>query len=421
MELKDLTPLVPTELKEKPVFPTYGLPDVIKLYAENLSNVYGVPVEMVVVPMLVACGSVLKKSIRLETKKYTNYPQFYVVINAPSGVGKSEPLSKAFAPLQAIDRNNYSNYCNAVEEWKLVCAENKTKKPPLPDPPKPKFKQLLINDTTPEALIDALQHNAESMTVFADELSGWFGNFGRYNKSSEAEMYLSFANNKDYAKNRKIETTYIKEPFVSICGGIQPTVLTRTINSEAMQSNGLAPRFLYVTCTGVQRAYKNNLIPDDRLAGKYSFLINHLAGLSTGFGLMLELTPEANELFQNFGDYLTDLIRTSKNEFLNASLAKMEIHCLRLALVVQIIKCTEPNQVVDFVTDKTMQYAIDLCHYFISNIPVQSKSELVKAEGKNLKILEMLQNGMTQVQIAKEMNVSQQYISTVKRKYKLND
>ena len=88
---------------------------------------------------------------------------------------------------------------------------------------------------------------------------------------------------------------------------------------------------------------------------------------------------------------------------------------------VQIIKCTEPNQVVDFVTDKTMQYAIDLCHYFISNIPVQSKSELVKAEGKNLKILEMLQNGMTQVQIAKEMNVSQQYISTVKRKYKLND
>ena len=416
-DYKDLTPLTPTELKEKNIFPSYGLPDTILKYAKNISEVYGVPIEMAAMPMLVASGSVLQKKISIKDGKYTNYPQFYLVINTPSGVGKSEPLKRAFAPLQTIDRVNFETYINDIKEWKAKCKLCKSHKPPLDEPLKPFYKQLLADDLTPEALTDILYNNNGSGTVFSEELSGWFGNFGRYTKGSEAQMYLQYFDNTDKCINRKEEIKRIKEPFLNIIGTIQPKVLQTTISSEVMQENGLASRFLYVSCLEVQRAYKSDLIPDENLANNYSYLINHLANLK--FNFELKLTLEAKELFKNFGDYLTDIIRNSKNDFLNSSLSKMEIHCLRLALVLQIIKLAEPNRNVEDIGISTMQYAIDLCHYFIGNIPLPQKTELVKMESKTFKVLEMLKKGVLQKEIAAELNVTQQYISTIRKKYKL--
>lgn len=416
-DYKDLTPLTPSELKEKNVFPINGMPNTILKYAQNISKVYGVPLEMAAVPMLVAVGSVLQKKIYLQDGKYVNYPQFYVTINTPSGVGKTEPLKRAFAPLQIIDRANFETYCTDIKDWKAKCKLCKSHKPPLEEPLKPFFKQLLADDMTPEALTDILYNNDGSGTVFYEELSGWFGNFGRYTKSSEAQMYLQYFDNTDKTINRKDDIKRISKPFLNIIGTIQPKVLQTTISSEAMQENGLASRFLYVTCLDVQRAYKNDLLPDDNLAADYSYLINHLADLRDVFALYL--TPEAKELFKNFGDYLTDIIRTSNNDFLNSSLSKMEIHCLRLALVLQIIKLAEPDKGIEDVGADTMQYAIDLCHYFIKNIPLPQKTELVKMEGKTFQVLEMLKLGEKQSEIAAKLGVSQQYISTIKRKYNL--
>ena len=419
MTYTDLTPLIASELKEKNIFPSHGLPTAILKYAQNISEVYGIPLEMASMPMLVACGSVLQKKIWLETGKYKNYPQFYLVINTPSGVGKTEPLKRAFAPLQIIDRANFETYCNDLKAWKAKCKLCKSQKPPIEEPARPFYKQLLCDDTTPEALTDILFNNEGCGTIFSEELSGWFGNFGRYAKSSEAQMYLQYFDNTDKTINRKEEIKRIKEPFLNVIGTIQPKVLQTTINSEEMQKCGLASRFLNVTCLNVERAYKNDLLPDENLANEYQYLINHLAGINKRFSL--ELTPEAKELFKNFGDYLTDIIRSSKNEFLNSSLSKMEIHCLRLALVLQVIKLTEPNKSVEDVGVETMQYAIDLCHYFIGNIPLPEKTELVKMEGRTLQVLEMLKKGIKQIDIASELHVSQQYISTIRRKYKLTN
>lgn len=417
MEYKDVTPLTPSELKEKNIFPSHGLPDTILKYAQNISEVYGIPLEMAALPMLVACGSVLQKKIWIETGKYKNFAQFYLVINTPSGVGKTEPLKRAFAPLQNIDRVNFEAYCNDLKNWKAEVKRCKANKPPLEEPLRPFFKQLLSDDFTPEALTDILYNNEGSGTIFSEELSGWFGNFGRYTKSSEAQMYLQYFDNTDKTINRKEEIKRIKEPFLNVIGTIQPKVLQTTISSEAMQECGLASRFLNVTCLEVQRAYKNDLLPDEKLANDYQYLINHLAGITDRFPLTL--TADAKELFKNFGDYLTDIIRSSKNDFLNSSLSKMEIHCLRLALVLQVIKLSEPNMGVTDIDIETMQYAIDLCHYFIENIPLPQKTELVNMESKVLKVVEMLKKGVLQKDIAAELNVSPQYISTIKKKYKL--
>lgn len=414
----DITPLTKPQLKEKNIFPTYGLPSVIKNYAQNISTVYGVPIQMAAMPMFVAFGSIIGKKFWLETGKYKNYAQFFLVINTPSGVGKSEPCKRAMKPLQIIDRVNFDAYKSELFDWKAKCKLCKSHKPPLEEPKKPNFKQLILDDATPEALCDILYNNNSTATIFTEELSGWFANFGRYNKSSEAQSYLCYFDNTDKVINRKDDIKLIKEPFLNIIGTIQPSVLQSTISSPAMQENGLSSRFLYVTCLDVVRQYKNDLAPDKLLADNYQYIVNHLSNLSITYGL--QLSNEAKELYRNFGDYLTDIIRGSKNAFLNSSLSKMEIHCLRLALLVQVVKSTEPNKSMDLVEVDTMQYAIDLCHYFIGNIPLPSNTELVKMEDKTAKVLEMLKAGKLQKDIAMELKVSQPYISTIKKKYKLN-
>ena len=411
----DLIPLLSVQT-EPNVFPTYGLPDVILKYAKNISDVYGVPIEMTAMPLLVACGSAVQKKIWLFSGKYKNYAQFYLLINTPSGIGKSQPVTRAFAPLFKIDADNNAIYQNQLQAWLKQSKLNKRQKPPVDDPPKPFWRQLLTSDTTPEALKKLLYNNG-SVTVCAQELSGWFKNFGRYNKGSEAQMYLELFDNANQVVNRVDDSMLIVEPFTTVIGTIQPKVASDTINSDEMQSNGLSSRFLYVTCADLIRPYKNDLVPDPVLVDNYESIIYHLVNLTDHFGV--GLTPEAKQLYKDFGDYLTDIINDvpKGNDFLRSSLSKMEIHCLRLALAVHIVKMAEPNRVVTDIDAYTLQYAVDLCHYFIGNIPTPNSTGQAKINEMHKKAIEMLKKGVPQVQIGKALDITQQAVSTIKRKY----
>ena len=408
-------------LKMSNDFPIDGLPKTILNLAQDTSTVYGVPIEMSVMPMIAAIGTAMGKNFYVDSDKFKNYGQLYLVINTPSGVGKSAPLKIAYKPLTNIDRANFEQYIKDTAKHKEICAANKKMKPQPADPPAPIFLQNLVSDTTPEALVDVLSNNNNTITIFCEELSEWFLNFGRYSGSSEAQAYLSYFDNTDKMINRKLEKKLITDPYVSVVGSIQPAILETTINSEAMKANGLASRFLFVNCLNVERAYKNDLIPNVNYQNNYQFFINKLSEFHVPQRLVL--SAEAKELFRNFGDYLTDTIRGSKNAFFNSSLSKMEIQCLRLALIIETVKNAEVDRFSYVETYEigidTMQYAINLCHYFIGNIPIPSNGELVKLENKTLQVLEMLKNGRLQKDIASELKVSQQYISTIKKKYKL--
>ena len=83
-----------------------------------------------------------------------------------------------------------------------------------------------------------------------------------------------------------------------------------------------------------------------------------------------------------------------------------------------MVKNIEPNNGVDNVGVETMQYAIDLCHYFIKNIPLPNSFELVKIETNELKVVELLKDkDKTQSEIATEVGLSQGYISRINKKY----
>ena len=151
--------------------------------------------ELWAVAFLTAIATASGKRMYLTVGNYKNYPQLWVIVVGSSGTGKSDAGRVAFRRISEIDTERYIRYQEEYKEWE---AEEKQGRPP-------RWEQMLINDTTPEAMFNALSHAENGLTLNRDELSGWFSDFGRYNKSGEVGHYLSIFDNQTFSINRKKE------------------------------------------------------------------------------------------------------------------------------------------------------------------------------------------------------------------------
>jgi len=393
------------------VFPTEGLPSILLDFSKDIADVYGVPIELPIMSCLAAISSVLKKRVELWSGKYSNYGQVWVMAVAPSGVGKSEQMNIAFRPVKELDRQSYDLYKLSMSDWKNECSI--AKKDKRIDPEKPFLKQSLISDVTVEALLQALSRNDEAVTLYRDELSGWIADFGRYGKSGEIAHYLSIFNNNQFIINRKgDDPLMVQNPFLSISGTIQPEVLDKALQENDLINNGFASRFLYVyPDTMVKQKYSES-IPDEDLYNKYKDLVCGLAdsGPFDSFD-PFSLSSEAKTLFIAFSNSMTDKVNACNDPFLRASYSKMEIHCLRLALLIEVAK----QESISLIEPETMQYAINLCFYFCSTVEKLGARQYKSREKKldKLAVARFLVSDCdcSQNVAAKAVKLSQQYIS----------
>ena len=391
-------------------FPMAGMPDVLKYLIEDLSSVYGSPNEFFAISFLVACGGAVRKRAVLYDGKYYNYAQLMAMLVAPSGVGKSMPIKLAFSKLIALDKALFEAYKADIVDWKAKCVASKAAQEVEPE--KPHRRQFLIDDSTPEALYQALAVN-DGLTLYSDELSAWFDNFGRYSKNGEVSRYLSIFDNTTFDITRKgDEPLLVSEPYLSIIGGIQPKVLSDTLKHNHMRNNGFAQRFLFVYPESVHKSHYINAVSNPAYTAGYDSLIEYLH--STHFG-SLTLSVEAKELFIAFSNELTDTANATRADYLKAMYSKFEIHCLRIALILELIKSFPIGLTVNSVSADTMSYAIDLCRYFINSalkVACIDKS-LDERPLNNISVAKFLvdHKGYSQNQVAGILKVTQQNLS----------
>lgn len=331
----------------------------------------------------------------------------------PPGVGKSEPVATAFRPLQQLDNSSYQVYQLELSKWKTECTEAKQNKTQEPD--KPYFKQCLVDDFTPESLYQTMFRNNGAISLYRDELSGWFADFGRYSKNGEISRYMSIFNNAQFCINRKSEEPLqIPQPFLTICGTIQPEILNNVLNSNNLKENGFASRFLYVYPKEIKKQKYSEQTPDYNIIGRYDQLIKHCYYLPKGEQPLL-LSEEAKVFFIEYANRTADLVNNSSNNFFRATYAKMEIQVLRIALIIQIIRGIYNNieWQQGMITKEAMQYAINLCTYFNSNVSrIENPVESIKiTPAEAIKIIQM-EYGINNKQLfADSIGVSRQYIS----------
>lgn len=381
-----------------PKSPIDLLPEWLQKTIKEHSESFRTPKELWAVAFLSGISTACGKKYKLINGNYSNYAQLWIMIVGQSGTGKSEAFRVAFERIEQLDEMNYAKYQMDYQDWKEA---ESTDEPP-------QWIQNLIKDVTPEALFKALSYAENGLTLYRDELSGWFSDFGRYARSGEIGHYLSIFDNSNFSINRKGDRPQlITRPFLNIFGTIQPGVLQDVLSKNNAETSGFAQRFLYLYPEFPIRQYSKGIQKIQPTT--YNQLIELIYRLNDTFET--ELTDEAEDVYAIFYNDM-ETKRSNADDFWSAVYSKAQIQVLRLALVVKVSRLLTAQS--DYVEAEDVECAVGFMTVFIDSLK-KFKSEQIEPTSKKAMIMEVFRDNpdANQTEVAKMLGVSQQYISKV--------
>lgn len=235
-----------------PDFPLDTLPDCIQQYCEQLSAQSGFDKGAYAFSLLVSASGLIDHRGKLDVNIMQQPGILWGAVVSPSGGGKSPVMKSGGRFLFAKNDEKQKRSMEALNKWYAETAELSKKDP---KPPKPRFEQLVVYDTTIEALGDVCIQNPSGVMLFADELTGFIGQMDAYSGKNAASKdrgkYLSAFDGGSVTINRKNtnDPVLIDNFSVSILSGVQPEKLADMFSksSAAGTSDGLFQRFLVYT------------------------------------------------------------------------------------------------------------------------------------------------------------------------------
>jgi hypothetical protein len=262
--------------------------------------------------------------------------------------------------------------------WKKKGRANGAPPPERPDEPQP--KRYLVDDVTIEALADRLQHSPRGLLCATDELAGWLASFGQYKsggRSGDVSRWLSIHNAKSLLIDRKtgpVKTIYIPRAAVSVCGGIQPGILGRTLGEEFM-TNGLAARLLLAMPPRAPKRWTDATVdPDlqrqvDRVFGQLlalDFLVDD-DGQNVPRGIHLD--PDGKRAWIAFYDE-HGLEQAALSGDLAAAWSKLEGYAPRLALIVHLVRYAagDTTATLDAIDAQSIDAGVGLVRWFCNEV-----------------------------------------------------
>ena len=377
--------------------------EVIAAIVKEVAKVYQCPEEFAIVAMYAAASAVAGKKFSLWDGKRANYSQIWAAIVAPSGTGKSEVLKWFFAPVEAIETEDYKVYRNELQEWKKGKEEGH----------KPKLRRRTAVDTTPEVRDQILAENPNGLCLVVDELKGLFDDLGRYNKSGEVGRLLSNYSNASYYVDRKTqEPLRIEKPALSIIGTIQPGTFPQAFGGPQFQGNGFLPRWCFVwNDSHPQRIYSDLSVNPD-IRRKWNEIVAYIEAV--GDEIIFQLSSEAKVLYESYYNELEERIHRAKDDAKKEMFAKVQINVLRWALTTAILAGEYDTERAE-ISGESMQYAVDCFRYFEQtglraidavngHSPQLTKKDLIKA-------LKRAYPGLNQAKLAQALGVSGAHIT----------
>lgn len=374
------------ELLRFEAFPLECLPTVLSDLANETSESIGCDPSFMVLPMLSVCAAAIGTSRVIKTKRTWVSPSLlWTVVVGDSGSQKSPPFKIAIKPLKEIQalstetfvseqishRETLARHKDDVKAWE----KSKGGARPV-EPEAPTHGRCIVSDSTIEALAPILQSNDRGVLLARDELSGWIASFDKYSgkggASSDVQKWLEIYGCESITVDRKTGDSkhiFVKRPSVSICGGVQPDILSKCLTDEH-KANGLQSRLLMAYPPKRERRWRDEEITEETL-DRYHKLVKSL------FTLKPNTNPAGEEYPASLG--LDDDARTMFKAFVNShgeelmamtgSLAsqwsKLEELPARLSILLHCIRQDTTGVLDPFSVDgETMSAAIRITEWF---------------------------------------------------------
>lgn len=388
-------------------FPNLQICDLIM----EVSSVLGCRKDYLLIGLCMATSAVIGKKISLKDRAYTNFPSLWVILLGTAGVNKTSPLQWALSPVEDLVAHYADEFQKELKAYNKRHDENQGL---------PVCKEFILKDTTHEKRLMTLCEN-ETLLQFNDELAELLGSAERYNKNGDIASWLSiFSNDMIKVSRKSQETTICRKPSMSILTTTQPTTLKELLSKRVHLRSGLIPRFLFVVTTKNDKPleYSNTTISKGVVEFWNSFLYR-LDEIKESRQIVL--SDRAKKLYAAFYNYIERKKEQNIPPFLLEYALKMNIHILRFALLVQIIK----NPQCEYVDEECMRYSIQAMSYFqqsagyVYNLLTEGEN---KPLDKTSLILSLVNDyKIPQVKVAELFGVNKQNINEIIRRHKKNN
>lgn len=374
------------------------------------------PVDIALTAMFATVGVVMGKRVVIEDGKYRNYPCIWACVVAPSGSNKSTPIRFFLQPLKDRDTYNYGVYREELKAYRQT-GDGKGDRPV--------FKQYIISDSTPESRNQVLSVNPNGILLYRDELKGMIDDFCRYAKSGELSQMLSMFDSDTIVVNRKSdEPLLIKDPFMSIIGSIQPSVLVDTFGNDNMMNNGFNQRWLFCCPEfGIPEMYNDVSIPQSVINDWKDFIYNLIMYDFSVTGGKLYLRGEAKRVYIDYYNSL-QVKKANADDYLSSVYSKFQIHVIRWSGISHILG-NDPTSVD--ITPGEMEYSVRCMDYF-ERCALKVYKILLEGRGNRHEVTPMgkeemianvyhCTNPVSQRAVADALGISQPFISKCLKKY----
>lgn len=322
--------------------------------------------------VLFAFASALGASYSLRIKKgWEEMPTLFCALVGKAGINKSSPVSILTKPLEKTDKELYDVFIDKWKKYKQQIAGKETKEDKLFEVPV--RKQIVIKDTTQEALLQALYNNPRGLAGVYDELGAFLKSFNKYRPGGggDEEVMLSLFSGKSLSINRKnTEPLLIPTPYFSVIGSIQPNVMTNLLGNSRID-NGLTHRFLYIYPDNVIREDLSDKEVSDIAEEMYYKMISYLIKpgeilADNHTHITIGLSADAMEVYKRFRRRINTIINNEKSDAISGIYAKLDTYFFRLALVIHMMRIACKEERVDKlrVCGSTAERTEQLIDYF---------------------------------------------------------
>lgn len=261
---------------------------------------------------------------------------FYVALVGPPGAAKTPAIERAIAPIRRVQDNGFVDTDGGDVGMRF-----------------------LVDDTTTEKLGVLLKKHPRGLLMPVDELKAFFGGHGQYKEGGgrDRQFYLSIWSGISQIVDRiKRDTEYIRNPTLSVLGGIQPDVFAGIVIGV---EDGMWPRFLLAYSDAPQPGTKrwHRPSPDfPKVLQDYDDLWNDVRDANT-FERQLPLSDDGMAAWVEWYD---QHYNSTPPPPLVTTWTKVETHVARVALV---LACWELAQEV---TGDHIRRAAEIVRWFLS-------------------------------------------------------
>ncbi|MFA5768590.1 MAG: DUF3987 domain-containing protein [Bacteroidales bacterium] len=407
------------DLEERlPGFPVDVFPPLIRGYIAELSTKLNFSVDFISIAVLSAIATVNGNKYKLRVKNGWVAPTiFWFVAVGDRGTMKTHPISTVLKPLHVIDGASKKIFDEQIREF-----ERAGKKAGR----RPKFRQIVMGDTTLEAVIEALDYNRRGVCLYKDEIIGFINDMNKYRKGSDEQFWLESFNNNSYTVNRvSKDPLHIDNICVNIIGSIQTDTLAGVMCNHV--DNGFFDRFLYTRAEteihplGLADPGREWFDFWDTFIMQLNDQVNYM---DAGDTVLIELEQGGlSRMIEIDRGFINIQLSNDEHPLMKSYVSKMKTYLPRFALVMGIIDAKFSDGVVRVGVDQ-VDKAGELCDYFMAAMrsvfrDVDSVDEIsrvvstMQASSKIEKIMKLHTKGYKQKDIAKVLKSPRSYVSRV--------